>query len=230
MNKNNSLSKSLVRFFAVGSVMTLVQICPHASFANSTDEGHLSSYDSIVRDLTTSNSYDVRNEHQKDALDTIRFHFGVGMLSSQLNLDTPANTPRSTTLHGYEFSFGIDLFSPEWLAQTDLRAYEPDDIGNNQINFKEFDLLIMHNSQLSSQISWSIGGGLSARYLDFRTPVATGVDPSNSTPASVLNTSLGYALTPAFAVEITGSYRSRLVQNTSDGGSMDASLRLVGHF
>ncbi len=222
--------KKIIKTLKVVAVVTLVQLVPLSLFANSTDDGHLTNYDSIVRDLTSTSSHDIRTEHQKDALDAVRFHFGAGMITSQLDLDTPASAPHSATLHGFEFSFAIDLFSPEWLAQTDLRAYEPENLANNQINFKEFDLLILHTTPLAGQVNWQLGGGLSARYLDFKSPIASGIDPSNSTPASVITTGLGFAATPAFGIELAASYRSRLVQNTSDAGSLDGSLRLIGHF
>jgi hypothetical protein len=199
--------------------------------AHADDSTSGANYDSIVRDLTSSSTYDAHTEKEHDALDLVKFHISAGLVSSQLNLDLPGAYPHSTTLHGYEVGFGIDLFSPSWVAQFDIRTYEPDDIGtNNELTFKEFDLLLMHRSPIVSQLSWNIGAGLAARYLDLKYPVANGGDNDYSTPASVITTGLAFSFTPEFSIDALVSLRSRLVENTPDGGSIDGTLHLTGHF
>ncbi len=205
-------------------VATLAQTAAFAA------EDHVTNYDSIVKELSTTSSYDARQESPKDVLDAVKFHFSAGLITSQVNLDVPSTMRRSATLHGFEFSFGIDLFSPEWRAQTDIRAFQQEEIGNNEINLKEFDLLMLHTTPLAAQLSWELGAGLAARYLDFNHAVAPNIDPSNSTPASILTTGFEFAVNPTFSIDASFSYRNRLVQNTSDAGAVDGTLRLSSHF
>lgn len=212
------------KFILALFVATLGQSIAFAS------EDRLTNYDSIVKELNSSSSYDARQDLAKDPLDTVKFHFGAGMITSQISLDAPAYIHRSTTMRGFELSFAIDLFSPDWRAQTNIRAYQPEEIANNEISFKEFDLLFLHAANLGPQLNWLAGGGLAARYLDFKRPIAPNIDPSNSTPASVLTTGLEFALSSTFSIDANVSYRNRLVQNTSDAGSIDGTLRLSSHF
>lgn len=216
------------------SLLALGSAPLNRAFADDTpasSSGTGTGFDSIVRDLTNSNVYDSRPAtREQDPLDTVRFHLSGGMVTSQISLDLPGGLPQSATLHGYEVGLGIDLFSPNWQAQFDVRTYEPDDFGNNQLTFHEFDLLVLHNSAIASQLSWTIGAGMAARYLDLKFPVTAGGDTGYSTPASVIATGLSFAFTPGFSVDALVSLRSRLVEDTPDAGSIDGAIHLTGHF
>lgn len=215
-------------FQAFGLALTLAFVQFAGSQVRAQDDGTYSSYESIVRDLSSTH-HNIRNSETEDSIDIIRFHTGVGLITSRLSMDLPRGLSSSKTLRGYEAWGGIDLFSVNWVAEVAVRTFDPERLGSNEISMKEFDLLVIYNAQLSQPLGFSVGGGMSARYLDI-TGAPTNFPRSNTTPASVLTLGLSANFTKIFSLTGQISYRSPLVQDTIDDGSVDGSIRLAGHF
>lgn len=205
---------------------TFVQITVDTCFA--ADDESYSGYESIIKELSASH-YSHVNQTAKPN-EVIRFHAGVGMITSRLSLDLPSGLPDATTLRGYEARFGIDLFSPNWIAETAVRTFDPEPILNTQLSLREFDLLIVYNNEIGRPLHFNIGGGISARYLDLQGQIANDIAPSNTTPASILTAGISARFTPQISMGAQVSLRSPIVQETIDRGSLDGSIRLSGRF
>jgi hypothetical protein len=133
-------------------------------------------------------------------------------------------------MQGFEARLGIDLFSRHWVAEGAIRSYDPENFNNLEMSLKEFDLTVSFRDRLATPIDYTIGAGMAARYLDFTGTMPTGVSQHYSTPSSILSGGLIFRLNSLLNVGAIASYRSPLIQDTADDGSLDASLRLGGQF
>ncbi|MCB0351400.1 MAG: hypothetical protein KDD38_09470 [Bdellovibrionales bacterium] len=187
-----------------------------------------SGYDSIVKELTSST---YSNKSINTSTEMIKFHAGLGVLTSRLSMNLPKGLPSLKTLRGFEARFGIDLFSPNWVAETAVRTFNPEEFADAELSMREFDLLLLYTAAIDRPIHFNIGGGMSARYLDISGgTISEQFARKNTTPASVLTTGLHAFLTPGLSIGAQLSYRSPIVRETIDNGSLDGSVRLAGRF
>jgi hypothetical protein len=156
----------------------------------------------------------------------------VGFVAGRAQLDVPKQIPRSVNLQGVEAVLGIDLFTQRWIAEGALRAFNQQEYSNSEVSLKEFDLRLVHQIPISRGIEARFGGGMSARYVSFSglPSEVTGVSSEYSTPASVVLLGLQARFSHVIGLSADVSYRSRLINDTVDKGSMDGSIRLSGSF
>ncbi|OFZ12781.1 MAG: hypothetical protein A2Z20_06985 [Bdellovibrionales bacterium RBG_16_40_8] len=213
--------------YFIFTISSFVQIA--VSAATASDPGGYSNYESIVRELSSSR-YESSKATSDDPFESIRFHAGVGVITSLLSINLPKKLPNSVSLHGFEATVGIDLFSHYWRSDISIRNYDPEKVGLGEISFKEFDLLVIYNDKINSLLEFNLGGGMSARYLNINGDIKETPHRSNTTPASVVTMGLGASITSGFSILGQVSYRSPLVHDTIDDGSLDGSVRVIGHF
>lgn len=209
-------------------VFALTFVLLPSAMAIPSDENSYSGYDDIVKELSSS-----RYEAPTDASsqeEMIRFHAGVSLLTSRVGLNLPDSYPTSRTMQGFEARLGIDLFSRHWIAEGAIRSYDPEKFNNVEMSLKEFDLTVSFRDRLATPIEYTIGAGMTARYLDFIGSLPQGIAQNNSTPSSVLSGGLIFRFNSALNIGAIASYRNPLIQDTADDGSLDASLRLGGQF
>ena len=197
--------------------------------ADQDDDENYSGYDSIIHELSASTHYK-NTEAPKDPLDSVRFHLGVGMVSSRVSLDLPKGLAKEKSLHGFEARLGVDLFSPNWVAEGTVRSFDPEPFNGGQLSLKEFDLLLTYHFRPERPVDFTLGGGMAARYLEITGDTKGEFARSNSTPMSVLSFGILANITPEFNVGAEVSYRSTLVSDTIDDNSVDGGLRIGGRF
>jgi hypothetical protein len=204
------------------ALVAFVQI-PTISFADD-----YSDYDSIVEELSSSSRY-TASSTSSDPFDQIRFHAGVSLVASRVGLDLPKGLPANTNLRGVQAHLGIDLFSPNWVAQGSVRSFSPEPFLSGEVSVREFSLEVVHHFRPGSRADLTIGGGMGARYLDI-TEVEGPFQKSNTTPVSIL--SLGLNSNVSSGINIGGniSYRSALVNESVDEDSVDAGIHFGGRF
>jgi len=197
-------------------LLTMVQ-CP--AFA-STPSG----YDEILRELQnaeTAARAELNQENSRKNL--IRIHGAAGMIAGRVNLAAGPQLPGSSSLNGVEAVLGIDLFSRRWIAEGALRSFEPHAVSGQELTLREFDLRLIHQIPVSPKVELRIGGGMAARYLSWG-------QTEYSTPASILQAGVRFYFNHVVGISADTSLRSRLVNDTIDQGSFDATIRLVGSF
>lgn len=189
-------------------------------------------YDAIVDEL----SQQTRSKAPKTKLSSeqpdILFHAGIGLTSSYVGLDQGATGAQGSFGRGFEVNLGIDLFTPRWIAEGSVRNYRFDQINQqNELRLIEFDLKLIHTDFLSKNIKYRLGGGLSARYLDFRRNQgdSRGEQQFNS-PASILMVGFSTDLAPGLTLGSDLSYRQTLVSENIENSSVALGLRLDTHF
>jgi hypothetical protein len=129
---------------------------------------------------------------------------------------------------GAQASLGIDLLSPEWVAEGSARSFSDADYVQNGVALKEFDLRVIYRPHLSENVVARMGAGLAARYL---TVDRGGLGVFQyTTPASVGSLGVDVYLNQIFSVGAEASMRSALIAESVDQFSYDAAVRLDAHF
>ncbi|MCB0413463.1 MAG: hypothetical protein KDD50_03960 [Bdellovibrionales bacterium] len=200
------------------------------------------SYDSIIEELSQTSRTRVSSVGPRDPFANILFHAGVNFATSHINLHLPQDVILSGFHNGVEFSFGIDLFSKNWVAEGSIRSYGDASLKGSTVSLKEFDLKILNRSHLTRTLVFNTSFGLGARYIDvLYSPkadqnVGVSAEQDNTatyeykTPASVLSFGLHAYFTEALSVGADLSYRSSLISESADKNSIDIALKIDTHF
>lgn len=189
----------------------------------------LMDYESIVRELTPTKRSTYKS-YGLDPLAQVRFHVGVGFANSILSLSSDLeNTNTRETLKGVQAKFGVDLLSPFWRAEGGIVTYEThkDEFGNNY-SLKEFDLSLISLTPIGRVWGYKVGGGLSARYLDF-TPNA-GEKIQYTTPSANIQLGILVHFSSKMTISTDLVYRRAMTKETIDQSAFDLSVRFDGHF
>lgn len=190
-------------------------------------------YDSIVRELSTSSSrYKAPTDYGGDPLANVMFHGGAAYTTSYVVIDPEFGAKLNGVLKGVEFSFGIDLLSRYWVAEGAVRSFQPESLDRNtQISLREFDLRFAYKSDLGPAMKYRLGGGLSSRYLTFKTRIPSEVVRDRyTTPSSIIFAGAQLNISDKISIGPDVAYRSALVDDTVDKKSFDANIKLNAHF
>ena len=183
------------------------------------------SYDDLISRLHKKKSQIVSS--QSSVLDNISIHAGVGFITSAVMVQQ-SNHLSQLNLNGFQISLGIDLFSPNWVAEGAIRNFGSGSNSFETHSFREVDLKAFYRSPSSAQsVGFRLGGGLATQYLDYREP---GVSVSESSPAMILLGAVETNLNKNFGVGAELGYRSSLLSSNADRSSFDLMLRLDTFF
>lgn len=189
-------------------------------------------YESIIGELEKQDIPLPVAGESEDPFDLAKIHLGFAMLSSYSNFQTANGKGESGLLTGFELSFGIDLFSPNWMALGSIRSYSSEKLGESlRAKLQEFDLKVFYKNYLSRRVQGVFGAGLSARYLDLKTEEA-GMQKTTqyTTPASVLSAGFMARMGKQISIGPEFSYRSAMITETADKNAFDGMLKLDAQF
>lgn len=207
--------------------------------ANATIGGEgeeLIGYDVIVNELNRESSLPAGNssrarqavQRSKNPFDTIWIHAGIGLaaMMQQVSLDN------GNVIHfnqkGFQASLGIDLFSPNWMAEGLARSFGESDDTDHRVSLKEFELKLLYKDRFSRSLGFRAGGGLAARYMAIRS-FSTG-PMEYTTPSSVATLGMDLFLNDKISIGADISARNSMISETLDRNSFDATLRMDTHF
>lgn len=165
---------------------------------------------------------------QAHALDQIALHASLGLATS-LNTYHINNRSLTRGLNGFQISVGIDLFSPEWMAELALRNYGTRQSGTESQSQREVDLKVLHKGSLGQKMGYRAGTGLSTRYIRFSDP-ALDINLSQESPNLLLVGGLDSYLNDQVNLGAELSLRSALIDQALDRNSMDLMVRLETSF
>jgi hypothetical protein len=183
------------------------------------------SYDDLVNQINRRKSSVVQDAN--DPLDNIKIHAGFGLLTSANNINTGGGRDTLKYQNGFQLSLGIDLFSPQWASEMDIRNFGQAHSGTETRSLREFDLKLMHRNMFSNSTGYRMGAGLGTRYLKLDDG-DTHID--NSTPTAVLFGGLDIYAAKNFSVGLESGFRTSMVNQTNDRSSLDFTLRLDTYF
>jgi hypothetical protein len=202
----------------VFSLPTLVQ----AEMKDSHDYTEVS-YDDLLNELSAKKTHAVKDS--KSPFDDVMIHAGLGYISSFANFQAN-NESMSRFETGLQLSLGIDLFSPSWYSEGVFRNYGVSNDGNESINLKEFDLKVGYKAPISNLWSYTVGTGLSNRFLTITDPTRD-IDVNSTTPSLMISS--GFYANPSknIAIGVEGNAHAALISRTADKGSFDFALRVI---
>ncbi len=184
------------------------------------------SYDDLINQISKKRSR-VSESTNPSILDDITLHAGFGLLTSAMEVNE-INRHTQLQLNGFQLSFGIDLFSPNWVAEGAIRNFGTGSAGTQNYSFRELDMKVLYRAPLqSSDLGLRLGAGLATQYLSM-TDVGTYID--ESAPASILFGGIEGKVNRNFAIGAEIGYRSSLLNSAANRDSLDLTLRLDSFF
>jgi hypothetical protein len=216
-------TQKLLLFAAIVSLMT-----PNAWSATDDDDGDMIGYEQILKELSGSQQATTRGSAriEDDPFANIMIHGGVGMVSTFGQAHVPDGSIQYSQ-QGIQATLGIDLFSPNWVAECSARSFARADYQNAQMALREFDIKFLYRDLISKGIGYRMGAGVAARYM---TVDLMGTHTEYTTPASIIGAGLDLNFTKHVSVGVDVSSRNSLVAETGDRSSVDATLRMDAHF
>lgn len=208
-------------FVRVALAFSFVALALAMTFPTFVQAQEESSYDNIVKELKSSLKEPLPQKKVDD--DSMKINAGAALVGSYVTANAG-----SAMLSGFDLHLGIELFSPEWLAETSVRSFSQGRIERGStLSLDEYDLKLVHQSRLQKNLNLRIGGGMAAQYL--KTNVG-GNTSSDQTPSLLALVGVDKAFSPKVSLGPDVSYRMPLVSDSSEKGSFDASLRLNFYF
>ncbi|MBL7543576.1 MAG: hypothetical protein JNL11_07145 [Bdellovibrionaceae bacterium] len=131
---------------------------------------------------------------------------------------------------GLQISLGMDLFSEHWFSETAFRNFGASKTETKELFLKELDFKIGHKNYLSDQIEYRFSLGVSTRTIRL-SDETTGFHQESKNPALI--SSVGILSTLPNSPILLGlefNYRSLLVANEFDKGSMGLNFIFMGYF
>jgi hypothetical protein len=191
-------------------------------------------YDAIVNELSRAKPPAAATHAHMKSIDTAKsfsdsmIHLGIGYVEMMQNLATPNSTVTHVNQPGIQVSLGIDLFSPNVMAEGTMRNFGSEDYRESNIALKEFDLKFYYKNFISSKLLFKLGGGLSARYLTVEEHGGGSYD--YNTPSSVGSLGLDMFFSPSVSVGAEFAVRAAMISDTIDKQSYDGLIRIDTHF
>jgi len=225
MKKQIGLYNSLPKFLAccMACFITSIFVAETKVWADDYEEV---SYEDLVHQINRRRSQ-VSESTSSNMLDDITLHAGVSLLTSTLQI-SEAGKIDNLQMNGFQISFGIDLFSPNWVAEGAIRNFGTGSAGIVNYSFRELDMKVVYRVPAAiGEMGFRAGAGLATQYLNL-TDGAYAVN--ESTPASIIFGGLEGKLSRNFALGGELGYRSALVNTAANRNSLDLSLRLDAFF
>ncbi len=204
----------------------------------SNDEGETIGYDAIVDQLNRQNSQQAATVRAKaasqtaasseSAFDTVWMHGGVGFANYIEDLRFDDGKTATLNQKGIQAALGVDLFSPNWMAEGTARSFGEDGDSKVRSSVHEFELKILYKDRLNGRFGYRAGAGLTGRYLTLKRYGFA--DQDYTTPTSVATLGGDAFITDRFSLGVDLNARNSLIGETIDHNSYDMTLRIDAHF
>ncbi len=130
---------------------------------------------------------------------------------------------------GLQISLGMDLFSEHWYSETAFRNFGASKTDNKELFLKELDFKIGHKNYIAGTVEYRLSLGVSTRTIRLSDDV--GFHQESKNPALITGMGLLSALPNSpLLLGLEFNYRSLLVSNEFDKGSMGLNFIFMGYF
>jgi hypothetical protein len=130
-------------------------------------------YEQLVRELNAKVNKRDHRINQSNAIDpfeTLKIHMSFGFVQTYSTLLVNSRTV-SRLEDGIQLGVGIDLFSPEWVAEGVLKNFGQSSMNDSTLALREFDLRLTYLQEAPKQkLKIRVVNGLGGRYLRFNSP------------------------------------------------------------
>lgn len=198
-----------------------------STFVQAATEYEEVSYEDLVNRLNQRKTSVIQNAN--DPLDQIKLHAGFGLISSANNIKADNSRNDIRYQNGFQLSLGIDLFSPDWVAETALRNFGQVQSGTESRSLREFDLKFMNRGAFSSGSYYRLGTGIGNRYLRLE-DAARGISISENTPTALFFGGIDAFVQKNLSLGVEAGLRTSMTTETVDKNSFDLTLRLDTYF
>jgi hypothetical protein len=167
------LSTTLICTFVIALPVALATSVAHAEPEVSGDDGADSQgYDAIVDQLSREQNARAATSRarqtskvEENSFDTIWMHGGVGFANYIESLKFEDGTTTTLNQKGIQAALGIDLFSPNWMAEGTARSFAEDGDGKVRSSVHEFELKILNKDRFGTRFGYRAGLGFTGLYL-----------------------------------------------------------------
>lgn len=198
-----------------------------ASFALPENDGEEIRYEDLVNQLTAKRKANI-SRSTPDTLDNLKIHAGIGLIGSANSVNINGSNAIKYQ-NGFQVSLGIDLFSPEWASEVDMRNFGQTKSGTETRSLREFDLKFMNRAMFNSIYGYRLGAGIGNRYLKIEDE-RNDISVNDNTPCGLMLFGLDSMISKNMSVGLEGVFHSSLINRTADRNSLDMTVRLDTYF
>jgi hypothetical protein len=183
-------------------------------------------YDDLVNRIDKKRT--VIQSNTNHPLDNIMLHAGFGLVTSFTNLNIGDKTINRQQ-NGFQITAGIDLFSPDWMAEGAIVNFGSDSSGTEQRNLHELDMKVVYKNHLAGDTIVRYGFGFATRQYKFSDSV-TGANYDESTPAWLGSVGVESMISKYFGIAGDLGLKSAMVSRTIDKNAIDFAIRFNSYF
>lgn len=198
----------------------------------SSEEAEEVPYDQLVRELNSRVSKQQKqwvSTAGGDPFEKLQIHFSLGFVQT---VNTLLINDRTTSRmeDGLQLGVGIDLFSPEWVAEGTLKNFGQSTYNDSTLALREFDLRLSYLQKApQTKMKVRFANGLGARYLRYRAAAAE-TDVYQTTP--VYSMGLGFLIPVGSHFDLDFEFQGHLalINESMDRHGLALILRLDNIF
>jgi len=169
-----------------------------------------------------------RGDDEYSALDDIRIHGGFALINSLQQVPVDGEHLSTASSRGIQANLGIDLFSPNWIAEGSVLNYPETRQDNFTVASNGFELKIFYTGAIIERVTLHGGPGISSRNFTIKTD-SSSASRSVSAANTVLAFGADYWVSGHLSIGLEGSARMPMV-SANDPQSTDFAIRIDGHF
>lgn len=192
-----------------------------ASSSNNDDYEEVS-YDDLLLKLSSKTKKNHANS--SSSFDDIKIHAGIGYINSFADIKTSAGTLRRHQ-NGLQLAVGMELFSTNWYSESSFKNFGITTGVSDEVSLKEVEIKIGYKNQVQRPWSFLVNTGISNRFLNY-TNFSTQERISATTPSMLIGMGLSAGITEQLSLSFEMNGKSPIVNETTDRGSFDFSLRM----
>ena len=203
-----------------------------ASFGSGSEEAEEVPYEQLVRELNSQVTKQQRRLVQTisgDPFERLQIHCSLGFIQT-LNTFELGERTINRMEDGIQLGVGIDLFSPEWVAEGVLKNFGQSTRGSETMALREFDLRLSYlQNAPQSRVKLRFANGLGARYVRYLNQEKE-LELYQTTP--VYSMGLGFLIPVGshFDLDFEIQAHLALISDTMDRHGVAAILRLDNIF
>lgn len=189
-------------------------------------------FDEFIKELNSKVSLKDRERNSigyVDPYENLQLHLSMGLVQTMNSL-LIGNKSISRLEDGIQLGLGIDLFSPEWVAEGLLKNYGQSTQNESSLALREFDLRLSYlQKDPQHKLKLRLSNGLGARYLRY-TSKWSGFSQYQTTPIYLMGLGLLIPVGSHFNLGIEVQGYLTLISETIDRQGLGLVFRLDNYF